>query len=483
MENSFCKSCQENHPVTLEYWYFSKGHKTCKSRRAVTRDIYHNKNKEVILEKQRLSYATNPEKAVAKREASKDKQKVYMAKYRKKNPEKIKKSMSEWRVKQGIEPRKKTEWASFKERYDQDIDFKIKVNLRNRMRQALKNKSKVGSAVELLGGVTDAIAHIEKQFHPNPVTGEMMTWDNHSKFGWNIDHIIPLASFNLENPEELAKVCHYSNLRPLWWKQNKQKSDKVLTAFDFVAFFNSLNIAWSEIDRNFFLLSMAGKNLYVKVLRLAPDSSCAGKNVKDVMNFFETEFIQQSHIITSMINNFFGRSSRVGARECDIVPVSPGIALSFMKQNHLMGYHKTSRYIGLRCGNEIVSVLGFKKSGTGVDISRFASLCGTSVAGGFSKLLSFLKTEIRVGDAPIDYIISFCDGRYSSGASYIRAGFEMVGEHIGFVWSDGFCIYNRLKCRANMDIRRLSEKEHAAELGMFKIRDGGQIKFILRLQK
>jgi hypothetical protein len=59
--------------------------------------------------------------------------------------------------------------------------------------------------------------HIERQFTKG------MNWDNQGK--WHIDHIIPLASANTE--EELIKLCHYTNLQPLWAEDNLTKSDKI----------------------------------------------------------------------------------------------------------------------------------------------------------------------------------------------------------------------------------------------------------------
>jgi hypothetical protein len=56
---------------------------------------------------------------------------------------------------------------------------------------------------------------------------EYMTWENWSKYGWHIDHIKPLSSFNLTDYEQLKMACHYTNLQPMWAKDNLIKSNKV----------------------------------------------------------------------------------------------------------------------------------------------------------------------------------------------------------------------------------------------------------------
>ena len=62
--------------------------------------------------------------------------------------------------------------------------------------------------------------HIEKQFKDG------MNWENYGLFGWHIDHIIPLSSAKTE--EELYKLCHYTNLQPLWAEENMKKGNKIL---------------------------------------------------------------------------------------------------------------------------------------------------------------------------------------------------------------------------------------------------------------
>jgi len=58
---------------------------------------------------------------------------------------------------------------------------------------------------------------IESKFTDN------MTWENHGK--WHIDHIVPISS--AITMAELEKLFHYSNLQPLWAKDNLAKSDKI----------------------------------------------------------------------------------------------------------------------------------------------------------------------------------------------------------------------------------------------------------------
>lgn len=101
-------------------------------------------------------------------------------------------------------------------KYHNEPLFKLRSLLRSRLNLAIKNKSKQGSAVYLLGcTIGQAIDHIERQFT------EGMTWSNWGK--WHLDHIKPLASFDLEDVDQLTQACHYSNLQPLWAKENLSK--------------------------------------------------------------------------------------------------------------------------------------------------------------------------------------------------------------------------------------------------------------------
>ena len=104
-----------------------------------------------------------------------------------------------------------------------DINFKLKHTLRSRLRCAIKNNQKAGSAVKDLGcTISEFKIHIEKQFKLG------MTWDNWSKAGWHIDHEIPLDAFDLTDIEQFLQACHYTNLQPMWAKENLEKKNKLI---------------------------------------------------------------------------------------------------------------------------------------------------------------------------------------------------------------------------------------------------------------
>jgi len=109
------------------------------------------------------------------------------------------------------------------EKYHSDILFKLITNLRVRTKLFIKSygMSKNNRTIEILGANPDIIKnHLESQFKDG------MTWDNYGFNGWHIDHIIPLSSAKTE--EEVYTLCHYTNLQPLWAKDNFKKGKKIL---------------------------------------------------------------------------------------------------------------------------------------------------------------------------------------------------------------------------------------------------------------
>jgi hypothetical protein len=118
--------------------------------------------------------------------------------------------------------RRKTHRTYIADRKLNDLNFKLACAIRCRLGVAIKDNAKSGSAVADLGcTIPELRAHLESKFKPG------MTWDNWSKDGWHIDHIRPLAKFDLENREQFLEAVHYTNLQPLWASENIHKSAKL----------------------------------------------------------------------------------------------------------------------------------------------------------------------------------------------------------------------------------------------------------------
>lgn len=122
------------------------------------------------------------------------------------------------------ECRKKREWIQQykknKIKYKSDSTYRLQVILRTRFKRALKNNSKKESVLKLIGCSIDELKmYLEKQFK----TG--MSWENYGIYTWHIDHIIPCFKFDLSKLKEREKCFHYTNLRPLWAKENLTRGD------------------------------------------------------------------------------------------------------------------------------------------------------------------------------------------------------------------------------------------------------------------
>lgn len=251
METKFCKHCQCEHPFTKGFWYFSKGKAVVciiKSKSAWLSDKdkldptserfdidklaskrescrkWRNSNKEAANKATTDHYYANQEKMIqrARDERAKDGAKEARAEYRQANKDKHSRYKKEYAKKnqERIRERKKA-------KRNADPNTKLRLNLRRRINTAIKRSQRAGSAVRDLGcTIPELKQYLESKFQ------EGMTWGNWSYRGWHIDHIIPLASFDLSDRDQLLKACHYTNLQPLWAKDNLCKGSKVATSGD-----------------------------------------------------------------------------------------------------------------------------------------------------------------------------------------------------------------------------------------------------------
>ncbi len=102
---------------------------------------------------------------------------------------------------------------------------RIANNCRTVIRLAMRRQmagSKCARTSNLIGcSFSDLKCHLESQF------SDGMTWKNYGIDGWHIDHLVPIASFDMMNPAEQRRCFHFSNLQPLWATDNMRKGCKI----------------------------------------------------------------------------------------------------------------------------------------------------------------------------------------------------------------------------------------------------------------
>lgn len=143
-------------------------------------------------------------------------------KYQRNKEKYVKKSTERYNKIKGTEAINAPARARQKRKLASNPIYKVTRNLRNRLYYAIKNTAwkKNSKFTKYIGCDRETlIKHLESQF----VDG--MSWDNYSNDTWHIDHIIPLASAG--NEAELYKLCHYTNLQPMWALDNIKKADKI----------------------------------------------------------------------------------------------------------------------------------------------------------------------------------------------------------------------------------------------------------------
>lgn len=219
-----CSKCN----VLKEYSEFGKssqvkcGYKSaCKDCLRVDNRNYYINNREKESQRKKKQYKRDSDKIIAQQLEYYNKNKDYRSQWvkdkRKAKPEVFKEYGRKYRS-----DNRESVNSYHLNRRKTDILYKLKCVLRNRLLEALKYKTwnKNTNFSKYIGCTLEELKlYLENQFQPS------MTWENHSKTGWHIDHIVPLDSAKTE--EELYKLCHYTNLQPLWAIDNLRKSNKL----------------------------------------------------------------------------------------------------------------------------------------------------------------------------------------------------------------------------------------------------------------
>jgi hypothetical protein len=165
---------------------------------------------------------------------NKDKVKEQTTEWVKKNREKVNEKSRRW-IRNNPEKHKEIQTRAEEKRRDQrsferaerrkdDLGYLLKERYRDRILKAVKNNcsEKAYKTAELLGcTVPEFIDHLKKTMK------EGMTWEKFMESdAIHLDHIKPIASFDLNSSEEQLKCFHYTNYQLLWKKENLSKGAK-----------------------------------------------------------------------------------------------------------------------------------------------------------------------------------------------------------------------------------------------------------------
>lgn len=205
-----CSKCKDS----KDFCFFNKNRSKkdgysnqCKS---CLKDNY-DKNADNISAKHRAYYSQNKSAALARSRESylrkKDSVLEYQKEYKLKNADSIREKARHY-----VSRKRKT-----------DIEWRLRDLLRKRLKNALKYKKVETSFVRDLGcSISFLKDFIESKFSAG------MDWSNHGPKSnqWQLDHIVPLFTFDLTDKDQFLKACHYTNLQPLWYKDHLIKTIK-----------------------------------------------------------------------------------------------------------------------------------------------------------------------------------------------------------------------------------------------------------------
>ena len=187
----------------------------CKSCRKLNAHEFFTKNSSRLKEKAKQYYQENKEK-FSKRA------KIYHAK----NAERQKIKAKEW-LKNNREKRRiycRAYYAENKHKINTP-ELRFRRSLGKALWKAIK-KNKKTSILNYIGTSLEELRkYFASKFYFVKEVNQMMTWENYGTL-WHIDHVVPLAFFNLLDEKQIYKAFHFTNLQPLWASENLSKNSK-----------------------------------------------------------------------------------------------------------------------------------------------------------------------------------------------------------------------------------------------------------------
>jgi len=350
---------------------------------------------------------------------------------------------------------KNTYWQK---RIKTDVQFKIKVGLRRRLKLALTNNYKKGMVIKNLGcSVEEFKCYFESKFQPG------MTWKDFLKGKIHVDHIKPLSAFNLTDPEQIKEACHYTNLQPLWCEDNIKKGSKYINTF-----YEDDNLKVNIIPISV-LVGMDRHHLSKEVQ----------KTNKRLVQFFDFELVERGFQITSFVKSASGQNkNKVFARKCEIKEVSQDDAKGFLDKYHILGGSLNFRLaLGLFHKDDLIALATFgahHRNHTKNVLSRFVTKIDWNVIGGLSRLSKAAYDQL--GE-----IYTWIDLRMSNGDNWIKAGWifeeKLNPDYFYYNFKANKVIKKQSRQKSLVNTPdHMTEFEHAKRDGLIRIFDCGKIR-------
>lgn len=247
-------------------------------------------------------------------------------------------------------------------------------------------------------------------------------------------------------------------------------------------------------------IAIETNGLFYHTERFFPDKNyhnnktnlCLEKGVK-LIQIFSDELNLNPKACFGRLKSILGLNKKINGRKCNISQIPTEVSTKFLNKYHTQGADKSNIKYGLFYKNRLVSVMTFCKlrkvlgqsaKEDSWELSRFASIYGFSVRGGFQKLLNCFIENHKPRS-----LISYCDKRWTPDPQksvYAKSGFLYIHTSKPNYWYVGKSP-KRLH-RANFQKHMLlakhsqfdasfTETQIMKELGYSKLWDCGHHKF------
>ena len=211
---------------------------------------------------------------------------------------------------------------------------------------------------------------------------------------------------------------------------------------------------------------------------------CNNKGI-DLIHIFEDDWLNKKDIIKSILLNRIGiKTNTIYSRKCIIKEVDSKETRTFLDENHIQGFSKSTYKLGLYYESELVSIMtfGYRKTNSKkeFELIRFCNKINTHIPGSASKLFKHFLNNYTI---ETDYILSYADISMFSGSLYDTLGFKEI--HLtepNYFWVVNNKREHRWKYNKQNLIKdgfdsTLTEKEIMYSRGYFRIFGCGQKRY------